>query len=344
VLAKTTVDATAMRQKSETSYATIARYLRPTPLAFSPYFSQRTGINVWFKPEHLQVTGSFKARGAFAKLMRNPGASVIAASTGNHGLAVAHAARTLGNQAEIFVPKNVSPAKMAALHTAGARLCILGEESGETERLARAAANQDGRLFVSPYNDEDVIAGQGTIGIEIEQELANLGHSLEQVYIALGGGGLASGIAASLKAGLKGKLAVRAPEIIAVSAENDCVMHQSVQKATIVPYQPQGPTLADGAAGGLEPEAITLHYVAELCDVFMRLEEPAIAAAMKTFIQHEAQLIEGTAALALAGLLQRYRGAASEVYPAPKSGVANAVVILCGGRVTTETLTKVLSG
>jgi threonine dehydratase len=337
---KRTVDASAMRQKSETAHKGIARYLRPTPLVFSPYFSQRAGINVWLKPEHLQVTGSFKARGAFAKLVRNPGTSVIAASTGNHGLAVAHAARTLGNQAEIFVPKNASPAKVTALRTSGARLRIIGEESGETEFMARKAANEDGRLFVSPYNDEDVIAGQGTIGLEIEQELAKLGHSLEQVYIALGGGGLASGIAAALK----GKFTVRAPEIIAVSAENDCVMHQSVQKATIVPYQPQGSTLADGAAGGLEPEAITLPYVAALCDAFVCIEEIAIAAAMKAFVLHESQLIEGTAALALAGLLQRYAAPTDEVYPAPKPGVTNAVVILCGGRVSQDTLAKVLLG
>jgi len=205
------------------------RRIRPWILE-TPLESTAMGLSL--KLEHLQHTGSFKARGAFNKLLTLPEArraqGVIAASTGNHGAAVAYAAGKLGVSARIIVPEAADPGKLAKIRALGGQLATHGTDSGVAELFARAESERLGIAYVSPYNDPDVIAGQGTIGLELLRQLP----SLDAVFIALGGGGLLAGVAAVLKAANPGV------KVIACSPENSAVMIHSIRA---------------GRSGGLSP-------------------------------------------------------------------------------------------
>ncbi|RMG73445.1 MAG: pyridoxal-phosphate dependent enzyme, partial [Bacteroidetes bacterium] len=173
-----------------TAATRIAPHILKTPLEYSPWLSRETGAEVWLKMEHLQITGSFKLRGAANKLLSldaaQRAAGVVTASTGNHGAAVAHIAAQTGVPATIYLPRTVQPAKVAYLSLFEVELVYVGEDSVEAEAAARLAAAQSGRVFVSPYNDAEVIAGQGTLGREILQQLPEV----EAVWVPVGGGGL----------------------------------------------------------------------------------------------------------------------------------------------------------
>jgi threonine dehydratase len=326
--------ALAIRDGALAARERIGAHVLQTRLSHSRYFSQLTGAQVFFKEENLQLTGSFKARGAFAKLTAlttsERSAGVIAASTGNHGAAVAYAGRTLGIDVTVYVPESASPVKLAAIEAEGAALVRAGRESGETEGIARAEALRKGVPFVSPYNDWEVICGQGTIGLELSEGDVPLEH----VYVALGGGGLVSGIAGAMPEA-RPESAPQA-QVIAVSAEVDCVMHQSVKAGAIVPFAGQT-TLADGAAGGLEDNCLTLQLCSALVDRYVLAPEAAIARALRTYLERESKLIEGAAAMALAGFL-------ADVAATPERFKGrNVAVVLCGARIAPETLAKVLA-
>ena len=177
----------------------IGGHIRETPLDYSPYFSELTGASVWMKLENLQHTGSFKLRGAFNKLLSLPEAErargCVAASSGNHGAAVAHAMRSLDVRGIVFVPEQTSSTKVDAIKRAGAEIEFFGTDGLDTEVHAREYAKENGMAYLSPYNDADVIAGQGTCGVEIASQLPDV----EAVFVAVGGGGLISGVGAFLK-------------------------------------------------------------------------------------------------------------------------------------------------
>ena len=298
-----------------------------TRLDYSPYFSQLTGANVYFKLENLQQTGSFKARGALNKLLSLTEAErqqgVVTASSGNHGTAVSYGLSRLGMNGVVFVPENASPTKVEAIRRYGAEVRFHGHDSGITEIYARRYAAEHDLVYVSPYNDPLVVAGQGTIGLEISNQL----EQVDAVFVSLGGGGLIGGIGGYLKA-----IAPTA-KIIGCSPENSKVMAESVAAGEILDLESL-PTLSDGTAGGVEPGSITFDLCRTLVDAFPTVTEAEIAAAMRQFMATHHMLIEGAAGVAIAALLQN---------PAPFVG-KNVVVVLCGANISLPTLQTVLGG
>ncbi len=303
----------------------IAPYIRETPLDYSPYFSELTGANVYFKLENLQHTGSFKLRGAFNKLLslseEDREAGGVAASSGNHGAAIAHAMKVLGVAGTIFVPEQTSPTKVEAIKRAGGDVRFFGNDGLDTEMYAREYAEENGMVYLSPYTDPDVIAGQGTCGVEIAKQLTDV----DAVFIAVGGGGLISGVATFLKS-VNPSLTV-----VACQPAASAVMTESVKAGKILDL-PSVATLSDGTAGGIEAGAITFDICREMTDEFMVVSEEQIAEAMRGFIDSHHMLAEGAAGVAIAGLLasgDKFEG-------------KNVVVIICGGNVSRDTLKRVI--
>lgn len=303
----------------------IAAYVRETPLEHSPYFSELSGANVYLKLENLQYTGSFKLRGAFNKLLSlsedERRAGGVAASSGNHGAAIAYAMSKLGIDGTIFVPEQTSQTKVDAIRRAGGEIRFFGTDGLDTELHARAYAEERGMVYLSPYNDPDVIAGQASCGVEIARQLAEL----DAVFVAVGGGGLISGVGAFLKS------VHPALRIVACQPAASPVMSESVKAGSIV-EMPSRPTLSDGTAGGIEAGAITFELCRDLADDFVLVSENGIAEAMRGFIDAHHMLAEGAAGVAIAALTasgDRYRN-------------QNVVVIICGGNVSRETLKKVI--
>ena len=298
--------------------ARIRPHVRETPLVQSPALSEATGANVWLKCENLQVTGSFKVRGATNLLLTLPvdarRRGVVAASSGNHGIAVSHAGHALGVSVTVYVPEVVSPAKMAAMKRLGATVVVFGTDGLDTEIEARRVADAEGKAYASPYNDLAVIAGQGTIGVELRRQLGGIGT----VVVAVGGGGLVGGVAADLKAH------DRNIRIVGAQPANSRVMAESVRAGRVVDI-PSQPTLSDGTAGGVEKDAITFELCRELVDEWVEVPEPEIARAMRHSVEVEHMLIEGAAAVAVAALGRSVsRG--------------RVVVVLCGANVSADRL------
>ncbi|MGH9433212.1 MAG: pyridoxal-phosphate dependent enzyme, partial [Terriglobia bacterium] len=221
-----------------------------TPLMRSDYFSQRTGANVFFKLESQQVTSSFKARGALHKILtlsedeRKRG--VITASTGNHGAAVAYGLSRVGAQGIVFMPETASPVKAANIRSLGAEVRFHGTDSAQAESFARRYAAEHRMIYISPYNDPKVIAGQGTLGLELAAQI----DRVDFLFASVGGGGLIGGTAGYLKP-IQPRMTV-----VGCSPENDAAMFASVQAGKNVEVDPS-PTLTDGSAGGVETGAIT---------------------------------------------------------------------------------------
>lgn len=307
----------------------IRPYVRQTLLEPSLALSQLTGCSVFLKLENLQHTGSFKVRGAVNKLLslttlslntqRSQG--VVAASSGNHGAAVAFGLRQTAGTGIIFVPETASATKVEAIRRLGARVEFYGSDAVLTETYARDYADRHNMIYISPYNDLDVIAGQGTIAVELVQQM----DAIDAVFISVGGGGLISGMASFLKS--------VAPQIqvIGCSPQNSPVMAASVQAGHILEMSSQ-PTLSDGTAGGIEPEAITFEFCQSLVDQFVLVSEAEIAAAMRLFMEVQHQLIEGAAAVAVAALLQVKEHFARQ----------NVAVIVCGANISLHTLKAIL--
>jgi threonine dehydratase len=301
----------------------IRPHVRETPVVRSLALSEATGAEVWLKCENLQVTGSFKVRGATNRLLSLPEddrrRGVIAASSGNHGIAVAHAGAALGIPVTVYVPDFASVAKIAAMRRLGATVEVFGTDGLDTEMAARLVANGKRLAYLSPYNDPAVVAGQGTIGVELRRQL----DGIDAVVIAVGGGGLIGGVAADLKHHLKG---VR---IVGAQPANSRVMMESISAGQIVDI-PSTPTLSDGTAGGVERDSITFPLCRDLVDDWISVEEPDIGGAMKHAIEVEHMLIEGAAGVAVAAL-SRLRTISGRI-----------VVVLCGANVTAARLREVL--
>lgn len=307
--------------------AQIRPYIRETPLDFSVPFSKITKANVYFKYETIQYTHSFKVRGALNKLLsltaKEKQQGVVTASTGNHGAGVAYGLKKLNIPGIIFVPENAAATKIDNIHNYDARVEFFGTDCMQTEVHALEYAKQNQMTYVAPYNDEKVIAGQGTIGLELARQL----QSIDAVLVPIGGGGLIAGIAGFLK--------VVSPQtqIIGCLPENSPVMAESVKAGKIINMETL-PTLSDATAGGLEPGAITFELCQALVDDYLLVSEDEIKNAMLQFIQKEHQLIEGAPAVALAALLKN----------AARFKDKNVVVILSGGNISIETLLRVLQG
>jgi threonine dehydratase len=305
--------------------ARIAGHVRETPVQRAPGLGSGGSAEVFFKLENFQLTGSFKLRGAMNFALSLSAAErecgLVTASTGNHGLAVAHAAAVVGAGAIVFVPEGSAGGKLERLRACGIEVAVAGADCVETELHARAWAEQHGSVYVPPYNDERIVAGQGTIGAELARQLPEL----DRVYVSLGGGGLVSGIAGYLKS-------VRPEiEVTACSPRNSPVMAESIRAGRILEL-PATPTLSDGTAGGVEPGSITFELVRRYVDRHVIVDEDAIRSATRDVIARHSMLIEGAAGLAVAGCLQeRERWAGKRV-----------VVVLCGANIGPATLREVL--
>ena len=315
-----------MADSSVRAAARIAGLVRETPLDFSPTFSAKTGADVWFKLENLQHTGSFKLRGAANRLMTltpaQRASGCVTASSGNHGAAVAYAMAKLNVSGVIFVPEKTSPTKVDAVRSYGGDVRFFGTDGLDTEIHARAYAEQNAMFYLSPYNDEEVIAGQGSCGVEIAAQLPDV----DEVFIAIGGGGLISGVGSVLCRHRKG---VR---IVGCQPSASAVMTRSVEAGEILDL-PSDPTLSDGTAGGIEPGAITFDLCRELVDDYVLVDEPEIAAAMRLFMDSQHQLIEGAAGVAIAAMLAT---------AADLQG-RKVVILICGANISRATLRTVIS-
>ena len=303
----------------------IAPHVRETPLVDSPALSEATGAEILLKLENLQHTGSFKLRGATNKLLslseeeRRRG--VVAASSGNHGAAVAFAGRRLGVPVTVFVPAGASAAKTDAIRRYGADVREHGTDGLDTELHARAFAADSGMPYVSPYNDTAVIAGQGTIGRELRRQA----KSLDAIVVSVGGGGLIAGIAADVKAHF--------PSVRVVGAvpANSPVMAASIRAGEIV-QTPVLPTLSDGTAGGIEPGAVTFELCQALVDEWVEVSEAEIGNAMRHCLMIEHLLVEGSAGVAVAASIRCADGLRG----------ARVAVVLCGANIAADTLRDVL--
>jgi threonine dehydratase len=306
--------------------ARIRPAIRETPLAESPTLSDLAGGRALLKLESLQHTGSFKVRGALNRLLALPpplrARGVVAASSGNHGAAVAFGARALGAPALVFVPADASPVKVAAMRRMGAEVLAHGSDALEAELRARAYAEERGMAYVSPYNDPLVVAGQGTVGVEIARQTA----WLDALVVAVGGGGLVAGTAAYLRSVW--------PELRVIGAQpaNSAVMAESTRAGRIVEL-PSLPTLSDGTAGGIEPGAITFELCRALVDEYVLVSEEEIAAAMRLLIEAEHTLAEGAAGAAVAAYLRL----------APQLRGQTVGIVVCGANVSLATLRAVLA-
>lgn len=303
----------------------IKPHIRETPLEHSPWLSETTGANVWLKLENLQITGSFKLRGAFNKLLtmteEERATGGVAASSGNHGAAIAYAMNKLGVSGTIFVPEKTSAAKVDAIRRSGGDVQFFGTDGLDTEIHARDYASRKGMCYLSPYNDRAVIAGQGSCGVEIARQLPEI----DAVFIAVGGGGLISGVGSFLRT------IRRDIGIVSVQPAASAVMTESVRAGRIV-ERPSEPTLSDGTAGGIEQDAITFGICRDIVTDYITVSEEQIADAMRGFIDAHHQLIEGAAGVAVAGLL-----AANQQYAGK-----NVAVLVCGGNISRETLRKII--
>lgn len=306
----------------------IRPWVRTTPLEPSPYFSTLGQSQVYFKLENLQHTGSFKLRGALNKLKSLTATErkcgCVTASTGNHGAAVAYGLQQMPDtRGLVFVPENAAETKVAAIKRLGAEVRFHGSDGVETETFARQYASQNGMVFISPYNDAQVLAGQGTIGLELSQQL----ERVDAVFVALGGGGLISGIAGYLKA------VQPQVQIIGCSPQNSAVMIESIKANHILDLASQ-PTLSDGTAGGLEPDSITFGLCRSLVDDYITVSEAEIRAAMISFMEAHHLLIEGAAGVAIAAYLKQAKAYAGK----------NVVIIICGANISLATLKQILNG
>ena len=306
----------------EAAYERIRSCVIETPVEdVSRLFPSTAGA--FFKMENLQETGSFKLRGATNKVLslstKQAAAGVIAASNGNHGLGVAAAARRAGIAAEVYVSNHVSPGKANRIEKLGALVRRAGDDPLDAELAARTAAEQSGKVFISPYNDVDVMAGQGTIALELFRQL----RRADAVFVAVGGGGLIGGIGAYLKS------ASPQTEVVGCWPKNSPVLYESIKAGKILDV-PEQPTLSESTAGGLEPGCVTLDVCRKVIDHSVLVSEEEIVAAMQLVRDQQQWLIEGAAGVAVAALLKESKRYAGKT----------AAVIICGGNLSEKVLAK----
>tara|TARA_Y100000768_G_scaffold67902_1_gene47560 strand:- start:814 stop:1770 length:957 start_codon:yes stop_codon:yes gene_type:complete len=305
----------------------IKPFIRKTTFSFSEVFSKLLDGEVYFKLENQQFTGSFKARGALNKILtlNESGksiSSVISASTGNHGAAAAYAARQVNIECNIYVPEGSSKAKISNMKNYGANINIFGSDCVEAEAKARDVSEKNQVPYVSPYNDLHIIAGQGTLGVEIRSQA----NELDAIIISLGGGGLMAGTASFLKSVWPNI------KVIGCSPVNSAIMIHSMEAGKILELESL-PTLSDGTAGGVEKESITFPLCCKLVDETVLISEKEIKDAMVFYIENERQLLEGAAGTAVAALIKM-----KDKLKGKKVGV-----VICGGNISIDTLKQAIS-
>jgi threonine dehydratase len=304
----------------------IAPFIRPTPLVRSAPLSAQTGGDVWLKLECQQPTGSFKVRGALNKVgLLSPeekARGLVTASAGNHALGVAFAVQAWGGaQADIFVQANAPPAKVDKLRYFDIRLHLEGSTYEEAHQAAEAFARQTGAIYIQAYDDLGVIAGQGTMGLEILNDLPGA----DLILVPVGGGGMIAGVATVAKAMNPGC------QVVGVQPEASPAALLSLRDGT--PYDPYDaePTIADGLAGGFGPLPF---YVAQtLIDRILLASEAELRRAVFTLLDRHQLVVEASGAIAIAPLLNGSVDAAGRT----------VVCILSGGNIASALLRDILA-
>jgi len=250
---------------------------------------------------------------------------LVAASTGNHGLGVARAAAETGAKCTIFVPDNAAPSKVKAIKQYGAEIQYTkaGLSESISHNQARQYAKKRGMAWISPYNDLQVIAGQGTIGIELVGQLSDI----DAVFVTVGGGGLISGIATYLRA------VSPKTKIIGCLPENSAEMYHSVQAGRFATEESKE-TLSDGSAGGFEKDSVTFPLCQKLVDDWVLVSEDEIKHAIRLVLDEHHRAIEGSAGVAVAAYLKHKNTVGA---------YKNVVIVICGGNIATPTLRDILS-
>jgi threonine dehydratase len=300
--------------------------VRKTPLQYSNTFSKLAGTKVFLKLECLQLTGSFKVRGALAKVGRlsekQAGYGAIAASAGNHAQGVAFASARKNVSCTIVMPQNASPAKVAATKSYGATVVQKGLNYDEAWEATQEIAKQEGRTIIHAFDDPDVIAGQGTVGLEILEDLSDV----DRIYLPVGGGGLAAGVAIAVKE-KKPKI-----KIIGVESKAFPAMKESMAKGSLQSVK-AGYTIADGISVK-QPGKLTYDIVSKHLDDIVLVEDTAIVKTMFLLMERAKMVVEPAGAASLAYLL-------SNGHPAGKS--EKVVSVLSGGNVDMYLLGQVVA-
>ena len=301
-----------------------------TPLEESPRLAAESGAaEVRLKLEMLQPTGAFKTRGAHNKVAliaeQRPGAELVTASSGNHGIAVATAAAHHGLPLTVLVGASVTPSKLERLRALESDLCVVeifGRDSDDAEAEARRRDTAGIAVYVPPYNDPDVVAGQGTVGVEILEEWP----ACDAIVVPIGGGGLIAGI------GLWTKAVNPGLRLIGVQPSASPPMYAYFESGSTKPM-PIAPTLADGVAGNIERASITWRMCRQLVDEVVIVDEGQIADAMRWILDTHHLVVEGSAALGVAALRARLGGL----------GRRRVAVVLTGRNVDRATLQAVMA-
>lgn len=303
----------------------VERTARHTPLEYSYTFSEMTGANVHLKLENFQRTGSFKIRGAtnrIATLSQNEKeAGVVTASAGNHAQGVALAATRVGVDATIVMPEHAPISKLKATRSYGAEVVLHGEDYDAAAERAHEIERKEGRTYVHAFDDEAVMAGQGTIGLEIIEDCPEV----ETVIVPIGGGGLIAGIATALKA------QERDIRVIGVQADGASTVADSLSKGSLRRSETVD-TIADGIAVG-KPGERTFEVIRERVDEVVTVSDSEIAVSLAALLERSKTLVEGAGAVPLAALL-------SNAFEYEEGEVI--VPALCGGNIDLNTLTTVI--
>ena len=312
-------------KKAKEAERRIRSYIRKTPLEYSPFLSKEGKNKTYLKLENLQLTGSFKIRGAINKILsltiEDRERGVITSSSGNHGAAFAYITDKLDIDGTIYLPFNASETKITSLRNSGANLEFYGHDCVQTETHARNVSLEQGVVFVSPYNDPEIIAGQSTIGIELLEQLTDI----DVVLAPVGGGGLISGIAGYLKSINKNI------EVIGCQPINSAIMFESIKQGKIVTIG-SSETISDGTAGGIEENSITFNFCQKYVDDFILVSEYEIKESIRLMLQHHHMLIEGAAALTVSSYLKNKS----------KFEGKSVILVISGAKISLEKLKEVL--
>jgi threonine dehydratase len=302
----------------------IRDHIYQTPLIPARKTGKKHDAKVLFKAENFQLTGSFKLRGAMSKMSaQGRQGQLITASSGNHGIGAALASQILSRRLAVVLPETVVPTKLERIKSYGVDVILHGSETGMAEKYAQQLASSGPYTYVSPYNDPDVIAGQGTIGLEILEQCKDV----DNIFISMGGGGLVSGVGSVLKS-FNPQV-----KIYGVSATNSNALAASIAAGRVIETE-HLPTLAEAVSGGIDEDAITLPLASSVIDEVVECGESEIAASLKMLAVDENMFVEGSAALALAGFNKI----------AQKISGQTSIILLCGGNIGHDFMKQIIGG
>lgn len=311
------------RSAIEEIYHDIRDSIFQTPLVFSPELSRISGAQVFLKMEHLQLTGSFKIRGVLSKLKSLHAADFdkpfVAASTGNHAAAFAYASEKRGFKGILYLPLETAESKIKAIEQYDVEKRFFGANSMETEKEATNHAKEINGILIHPYNDLEIIKGQGTLGAELEEQL----DDIDRVLVPIGGGGLISGLACFFK--------TTKTKVIGCQPVYGAEMYESIQIDHIVPPSKRT-TISDATSGGIEADALTFQICKKEISAFELIEEADIKKALAFLVKYHQTIVEPAAALPVAALLN------SKEYIGQK-----VVLLLSGKKIDHQLLTEILN-